>query len=397
MSAAGTIGRTGLLALGFTAAATAGESSCAWEPVVPGVTPDSAVFALAVHDDGSGPALFAAGAFRTIGAAERRYIARYDGTAWEDVGGGVGFDVNALAVHDSGDGPALYAGGRFPTAGGAAANRIARWDGVAWSPLAEGLDGDVLALASYNGGDGAQLFAGGRFVTSGATAVPFLGAWDGASWAAVDGSTDGFVFSLGVVRQGFNVETQSTDTRLWVGGLFGQAGELTARNVAAWSGERWFTLSTGTSDIVRAITEFDDGTGLAPHIGGDFATANVPVFGIAKYQFTQFLDLDDGVLGDVLALARHDDGRGEALYVAGTFREAGPIRANRIARWDGADWEPLGAGLFGDVRALASFDGDLYAGGWFLNAGGVDTPYVARWRCASDRIFGNGFETIDAR
>src|SRR5262245_27936933 len=44
--------------------------------------------------------------------------------------------VNALAVFDDGGGPALYAGGSFTTAAGSvAASNIAKWDGRAWSAL----------------------------------------------------------------------------------------------------------------------------------------------------------------------------------------------------------------------------------------------------------------------
>jgi len=46
--------------------------------------------------------------------------------------------VRALAVFDDGSGPALYAGGDFTTAGGVAANRIAKWNGSSWSQLGSG-------------------------------------------------------------------------------------------------------------------------------------------------------------------------------------------------------------------------------------------------------------------
>ena len=55
--------------------------------------------------------------------------------AWSDVGSTPWYKVHALAVFDDGSGPALYVGGLFETIGGVAANNIAKWDGATWSPL----------------------------------------------------------------------------------------------------------------------------------------------------------------------------------------------------------------------------------------------------------------------
>src|SRR6187399_3499141 len=89
------------------------------------------VRALAVFDDGSGPALFAAGEFTQAGVATARGVARWDGSAWSLLGAGLGGSLpnaHALAVFDDGSGPALYVGGSFTSAGLASANRIAKWD-----------------------------------------------------------------------------------------------------------------------------------------------------------------------------------------------------------------------------------------------------------------------------
>ena len=50
-------------------------------------------------------------------------------------------EVHALAVFDDGSGPALYVGGIFDLAGGALAPNIARWDGTSWSSLDIGTGG----------------------------------------------------------------------------------------------------------------------------------------------------------------------------------------------------------------------------------------------------------------
>jgi hypothetical protein len=49
------------------------------------------------------------------------------------------------------------------------------------------------------------------------------------------------------------------------------------------------------------------------------------------------------VLEDLQAPAVYDGD----LIAAGAFTEAGGVPVNRIARWDGTDWSPLGSGIDG--------------------------------------------------
>ncbi len=50
-----------------------------------------------------------------------------------------------------------------------------------------------------------------------------------------------------------------------------------------------------------------------------------------------------------------------------------------IAKWNGATWSQLGTGVDGEVDVLYVFNGKLYAGGRFLNAGGIPVSYIASW------------------
>jgi trimeric autotransporter adhesin len=134
--------------------------------------------ALAVYDDGSGPALYVAGSFNSAGGVPAGRAARWDGESWSSLPGpsGEGFDlpVETLAVFDAGDGPALYAGGSFTRAGGIAASRLARWRGLGWEPLpvagADGVEATVFSLRPFDVGSGPSLFLGGDFATAGGRA-----------------------------------------------------------------------------------------------------------------------------------------------------------------------------------------------------------------------------------
>lgn len=51
------------------------------------------------------------------------------------------------------------------------------------------------------------------------------------------------------------------------------------------------------------------------------------------------------------------------LIMGGQFSEVEGVSAVNIAEWDGSAWSQVGDGLFGDVRCLAVYNNELYAGG----------------------------------
>lgn len=181
-----------------------------------GAGTNGTVEAFAEFDDGSGPALYVAGSFSTAGGAPASRIARWKSGAWSAVGGGIdagpGTGVRALRVHDDGSGPALYAGGIFASAGGVAASNLARWNGASWSAVGGGTSGEVLALSAYDDGSGAALYAGGKFETAGGVNVHGVARWNGASFAPLGAGM------LGVAAfAGFD---DGTGPALYVGGSF---------------------------------------------------------------------------------------------------------------------------------------------------------------------------------
>jgi len=147
-----------------------------WEALGSGVNGD--VLALTVFDEGGGSALYVGGEFTTAwGVPMANRIARWDGTSWSQLGSGMNAPVRALAVFDDGSGPALYAGGDFTVAGGVAASRIAKWDGASWSALGSGVSDAVLSLEVFNDRTGRALHAGGSFTTAFDSGDSFLARW----------------------------------------------------------------------------------------------------------------------------------------------------------------------------------------------------------------------------
>jgi hypothetical protein len=363
---------------------------CEWSALGQGV--DNYILALTSFDDGSGPALYAGGAFQVAGGSLAFSIARWDGASWSAVGAGFrDGSVSSFAVFDDGrgDGPALYAGGSFETSGGKPVRGIARWNGSSWDEVGGGIAGGaskpaVRALCVFDDGSGPALYAGGTF--GGIGGVPgtrFIARWDGESWSPVGGGMHSYVYALDVFDDG-------SGPALHVGGLFRPSVGSPFNYIAKWDGGSWADVGGGLNERVNKLTVFDDGRGLALYVGGEFGAAGgVAARYIARWNGTAWEALGGGLNRGVGAMTVHDDGSGPALYVGGGFTLAGDIAASAIARWDGKQWASLAAGMGGsslpEVTGLAVFDDGsgrtLYAGGTFRTAGSAPANRIARWSC----------------
>lgn len=143
--------------------------------------------------------------------------------------------------------------------------------------------------------------------------------------------------------------------------------------------------SPGLGGRVFALAEFQ-GELIA---GGYVFRTDRPIQNVARFDGRSWQPLGQGLGGlgtttaqrHVRALAVYN---GE-LIAAGAFTTADGLPANSIARWDGARWAPLGAGVQGDnnafatVHALAVHSGELWVGGDFTVAGGQPIAALARW------------------
>jgi hypothetical protein len=155
---------------------------------VPGV-PE--IRALVTFDAGGGPALYA-------GGQTPPGVRRWNGSSWTNVGSfadeaGPCNDsafVESLTVFDAGNGSgsSLYAGGSFDNHEGSAPNHVARWTGTSWASVGGGIqlivvesDPDAICylvttqVRSIKGVtlfDGPALFVGGDF--AGAGSIPSI-------------------------------------------------------------------------------------------------------------------------------------------------------------------------------------------------------------------------------
>jgi hypothetical protein len=197
----------------------------------------------------SGKDVYIGGGFTAFGNVTN--LAKWDGTNWSAVGGGVhlaaGFGacypVQTLTFHDG----FLYVGGQFNRLGDVNVTNanIARWDGTNWFAFHGGV-GDVNGQVNAIAVSGANVYVAGRFThAAGGVAAANIARWNGARWLPLGGGIDGEYPS---------VATLATDTNgdLFVGGSFTTAGGYACTNLAIWSR----IVAQPTLEISRTDTQY---------------------------------------------------------------------------------------------------------------------------------------------
>ncbi|MGE0886034.1 MAG: FG-GAP-like repeat-containing protein [Blastocatellales bacterium] len=388
-----------------------------WVPLGTGV--DNRVNAIAI----SGSDVYVGGNFSTAGGVSASRIAKWNGSSWAPLGSGVDGNVNAIAI----SGNDVYVGGNFFTAGGVSASRIAKWNGNSWSPLSSGVNGIINAIAI----SGNDVYVGGNFSTAGGVNASRIAKWNGNNWSPLGSGVNSITNAIAI-----------SGNDVYVGGFFSIAGGVSASNIAKWNGNGWLPLGSGINNEVNAIAI----NGSDVYVGGDFSTAGgVSASRIAKWNGNSWLPLGSGVdsITNAIAISGSEvyaggffsiaggvvaskvaqwstsnwsslgigTGNGLAstsniaevraltisgnnVYVGGIFSTAGGVVANRIAKWNGSSWSPLGNGVNGQVSAIGISGNDVYVGGSFTSAGGVNAINIAKWNGSSWSALGSGVDSI---
>lgn len=245
-----------------------------WEPA--GQPVAGRPTSLLVHDDGSGPRLYAGGLIQV--GDDRFGAAALDDGQWIGIASLDSGSVNALASLDTGDGPRLIAGGVFTAIGGVSAGNIAQWDGQSWSPLGEGPGGDVGSMQVFDDGSGPALYAAVSLAVDGSPRRYWVARWDGASWSQVGPE-------LSFLSNTFAVFDDGTGPALYAAGRFEQDLAL-----ARLDGTDWTTIDLGFElRNVLTLYTFNNGETEQLLLGGSqpFGTA----IGMARWDGTRLSGL----------------------------------------------------------------------------------------------------------
>ena len=370
--------------------------------------------------------LIIAGIFDRAGGVPANYIARWDGTTFRPLGGGLLLsydeaDIRGLAVFNN----ELYAGGHFDSAGGLPVNGIARWDGMTWRAVGSGLTNSInntigfpRALHVHNG----ALIVGGEFDRAGGVVAKNVAAWNGTTWSGLGGGASYAVWALATFG-----------TNLVAAGQF-QFG-ANVEMLAVWNGSTWSALGTGAptvpvttlctvgtrlfADAGATLARFDgsawttegvaagifngvEGTSirtLHQHgseliLGGQFTMAGPSAGSITVASACVIaFDMANGwrALGGGLGLGRQADRllpwRGRWI-AAGGFGEAGAVHAGGLASYDGDRWNSL-ATFDGPVWSAAIYQDGLVVSGAFTKIDGKPFPGIARFDGVLWQTFGS--------
>ena len=325
-------------------------------------------------------ALYVGGEFTDAGGIpEADRIATWNGSSWSAVGSPTSKISNGrvfdIAVHAG----KVYAGGSFADAGPPGANTnadfLAVWDGVSWGSVcaaagATFISGNVTSLEVI----GETLYVGGTFQNwAGIASADYLFACDlttGAMSPVVDPAQSGPVYALAA----------GSDGTLYAGGNFTDLENIPGADYVAYlSGGTWHPMA-GVTGIVRGLTT----VGTDAYVGTDGNdVAGIPQADhVAKWNGSAWSALGANTSGgdgwfSTLTFINALAGTGSNLFVTGDFQNAdGDPRADYVAFFDGANWNPLGSNGAGDGPfgpsglALALVDRQLYAAGTFIGAGG---------------------------
>jgi len=344
------------------------------------------VFALAI----SGSNLYVGGTISQAGGATANRVARFDtvNQAWRNLGSGVATALNGQVFALAVSGSSLYLGGSFSHAAGLVANNIARFDTASrtWASLGSGATKGVEGIVSALAVSGRDLYVGGSFNKAGGMVANRVARFDTITqdW-----------FRLGTVAaNGVDARVNAfalSGSTLYVGGSFNRAGDALANRVArfdtttqTWAGSLGSGSANGVNNVVSALAV----SGSDVYVGGSFSQAGGTfVSRVARFNTNSqtWSSLNDGgangVNGTVLALAVS----GNDVYIGGEFSQAGFVDGKNIIRFNTQTqtWARLGSfgsdGVNGPVLALAVYDGDVYAGGGFTQAGAVLSSNVARF------------------
>jgi hypothetical protein len=344
-------------------------------------------------------------------------VVRYQEQIGEWTHIGRGLDDRVTEIVDADDGT-FWIGGRFRTVDGKPAGRVARLDpaqGVI-SPMHPspffvvdamltsphfGLVVGSTRQATFDGSTNRRVWSFDEAAVSwrkiGSVDYPSQIPWDGVS--DLLSLPDGDLLALGPSLTRLNASTG-----VWSRVAYGsfETGLVLPSGGVVIAGQRvqlfdpdtnqMTDLAPGPNVAVRSLALLPDGDLL---VGGRFTLiGGVAVRSLARYNFeaSSWSNFGGGVVGSIIpsvnAVRVSSDGR---VLVAGSFTQIplaiGYLSANNIAEFDLVTntWRSFGSGLEGGIAYSIhpTPDGGFLAGGEFSRAGGLSSPYLARWASAN--------------
>jgi trimeric autotransporter adhesin len=231
------------------------DSLNGWHSITPNGGANNEVYSLAEYNG----ELYVGGRFNQLNGQSFNRIAKWNGTTWTNVGGGVSgafAAVNAMTVYHG----KLYVSGSFGWVGtnNSPANYIATWDGFQWDTVSSGFDSYGLCLQVDTVRD--VLYAGGYFEYAGGNHVLGIAQWNDTIWKPVGSGLDTLAFTVCMTMH---------NGQLIAGGGFNTVSHLgdTLNYLYRFDGTKWDNLHGGTNSMVRSLASYNGNL----YVGGNFS------------------------------------------------------------------------------------------------------------------------------
>jgi hypothetical protein len=211
---------------------------------------------------------YVVGQFTSAGGNPVKNIAKWDGNQWSEVGGGTNGYILAIFIDTNDD---IYVGGGFnrcdPSGANVTVNNLAKWNGSSWTSVGGGVNGDVFAISKR----GIDYLVGGSFtsVGSGGTLLSTVNfsSWNGTSWFDYNGGVGNYLAG-NIVR-----DIEVLQNKIYLCGRFITTTTISANNVVMWDGS-WNSLGTGASNGINNDTGSITSNGINTlYFGGGFSSA----------------------------------------------------------------------------------------------------------------------------
>jgi hypothetical protein len=240
------------------------------------------------------------------------------------------------------------------------------------------------------------LYTGKGLMSSGINAIDY---WDGFNWDtlrsidspifAINKFQGNLVLSNNKLYRYFNNNWEMLSSEYILGffndennflyavGGFDSIGGVAASNIAKWDGINWSAIDT-TKWLGAVTCSIIYNNEL--YIGGGFVNYNGTIDRVARWDGNQWQPVGNGIRGGMGGVNCFEIYNNE-LYVGGRFNMV-ENPGNAIAKWDGLNWHHVGGGMTStnaQIFDLQTYNNELYACGVFTIAGGQQINSIAKW------------------
>lgn len=220
-----------------------------------------------------------------------------------------------------------------------------------------------------------KLYAGGIFTKADTLTSPYITVWDGKSWSRLnDEFPDARVKAIVKYKNA-----------IYIGGWFETIGaNLYVGGLAKWENGKWFKVATATKKDEFGNTVPAVVNGLKVHndklyVFGDFSKiGTTTAYGLAEFDGSSWNGYPSAS-GDkncsISTVIHHQD----TLYIGGDFYNTKKTAIWNIAKWDGIAWNAIGNGIGPKVNELTIFHNKLYAAGRIFDSKGHSEGGIVKW------------------